>query len=199
MALNRDASAGKPETPGRLRRWLDGFSRPRGVRVDRGTPARVRLDDYSEALALAEAGELLLAEKVLALRGSGRKRIMVLGSGAGYPGRLAEYALQLAGRLGYGLVFLNVGESARPGQATEDMARHLREDFAARAAVEARPWLLLAVEQGVEAGHLVWFGDTATAVEEVCAKLHRVELILSGPGEVEDIRHKAPSAVFAVE
>ena len=185
--------------PGRLRRWLDGLSRPQGLRLDRRGSLRTRMDDYAEALALAEAGELLLADRAVSCRGSGKKRIIVLGHGPGYAGRLAEYALHLAERLGYGLVFLNVGQAVPPGPASAQMQRHLRENFAARSAEAARPWLVEALNMGVEAGHLVWFGDPAQAVEEVCAQLHRVELILSGPGEVDDIRDKAPSAVFAVE
>ncbi len=193
-----DAGAGV-QKPGRLRRWLNGLSRPQGVRLDRRGSLRARIDDYSEALALAEAGELLLADTAVSIRNAGKKRIIVLGHGPDYLGRLAEYALHLAQRLGYGLVFLNVGETTPPSQASAEMQRHLRENFAAKSAEAARPWLVEALNMGVEAGHLVWFGDPAKAVEEVCAQLHRVELILSGPSEVDDIRDKAPSAVFAVE
>lgn len=199
MAGRSDPGGGPGREPGRLRRWLDGLTRPEGLRIRRRPSLRTRMDDYAQALALAEAGELLLAEQAVSCRNAGKKRIIVLGHGEEYPARLAEYALHLAQRLGYGLVFLNVGETAPPPQTTPQMRRHLREHFAFKATEAARPWLLAALRMGVEAGHLVWFGDPARAVEEVCAQLHRVELILSGPGEVDDIRDKAPSAVFAVE
>ncbi len=168
---------------------------PKGVRVDR-PGLRDGLDDYAEALSLAESGELLLAERVIARRGAGRKRIIVLGRERLFTARLAEYALQLAGRLGYGLVFLSVGR-ARDGQGAE-IERYLRESFALAASNAVRPWILRAVELGVEAGHMVYFGDPEQAVRAVSDGLHRVELILSDPGDADGIGDTAPAAVFTV-
>jgi hypothetical protein len=175
-----------------------GPRRPDGVRVDR-VPVRVSLDDYAEALTLAESGELLLAERVIARRGRGRKRIIVLGCGRRFSARLSGYALQLAARLRYGLVFLSVGPGARsPGEASPAMDGYLRESFASAASEAARPHLLKALELGVEAGHMVHFGEPEEAVRAVSDGLHRVELILSDPGNAEGVGLTAPAAVFTV-
>lgn len=183
-------------------RRVRGFGRgprpPEGVRVQRA-PVQVRLDDYAEALSLAESGELLLAERVIARRGRGCKRIVVLGRGRQFPARLAGYALQLAARLGYGLVFLSVAPEGRSeAEGNTGMVGFLRESFAAAASEAARPHLLEALELGVEAGHMVHFGDTETAVRAVSDGLHRVELILSDPGYAEGLGGPAPAAVFTV-
>ena len=179
------------------RRIWAGISRPRGIRVRQGGSGRELLDDYAEALALAEAGEQALAGGVLRRAGSGRKRILVLGHGPSFSPRLAEYALGLAQRLGYGLVFLNVGTGSRAGGSQMDA--YLRESFVRRAGEEARPWLLLAADRGLEAGHVVRFGDTLAEVEGLCRDLHRVELILSDPGEGARLEGRAPSALFTVD
>jgi hypothetical protein len=55
-----------------------------------------------------------------------------------------------------------------------------------------------AVELGVEAGHMVHFGDPDRAVRDVSDGLHRVELILSDPGDADGIGETAPAAVFTV-
>ncbi len=184
--------------PKRLaKRLLAGFSRPAGIRVQHCS-VQQRLDDYAEALALAEAGELVLAGGVLKRSGTGRKRILVLGHGAGFSDRLADYSLGLARRLGYGLVFLNVGEPGADPQPSA-MASYMREGFALRAGDAVRPWLLQAAAHGIEAGHVVRFGDAPTAVEAVCRDLHRVELILSDPEEGARLAGRAPSALFTVE
>ncbi len=180
------------------RRIWAGISRPRGIEVRPGGTRRERLDDYAEALALAEAGEQALAGGVIRRAGSGRKRILVLGHGSSFSPRLAEYALGLAQRLGYGLVFLNVG-SAGSQAAGGQMDSYLRESFARRAGEEARPWLLLATDRGLEAGHVVRFGDTPAEVEGLCRDLHRVELILSEPGEGARLEGRATSALFTVD
>jgi len=174
-----------------------GARPPRGVRVDR-VPLRVRLDDYAEALTLAESGELLLAGKIIARRGQGRKRIIVLGRGRSFSARLSEYALHLAARLGYGLVFLSVGSPADADDHTPAMRRVMRESFAFAASEAARPFLLKALELGVEAGHMVHFGDSGEAVRAVSDGLHRVKLILSDPGNGADAGCVAPAAVFTV-
>lgn len=194
----KNPSAGKGAAE-RLRRWIGNLGRPEGVRIQRRGELRDRLDDYAEAVALAEAGEQILAERAIARRGTGRKRIMVLGHGADYSARLAEYAILLAERLGYGLVFLNVDNPEAENAATPEMRKFLRESFARKSGEAARPWLLAAAEKGVEAGHVVRFGEQAKAVEDLCGKLHRVELILSEPEDAAGFRQGAPSAVFTVD
>ncbi len=180
------------------RRIWAGLSRPNGIRVRKGPGGRDRFADYAEALALAEAGEQALAGGVIRRGGSGRKRILIVGRGHSFSPRLAEYALGLAQRLEYGLVFLNVGD---PGAAasTPQMNAYLRDGFVRRSGEEVRPWLLLATGRGLEAGHVVRFGDTAREVEGLCRDLHRVELILSDPGEGAKLEGRAPSALFTVD
>lgn len=174
------------------------MKRPSGIRVGRPNGVLERLDDYSEALALAEAGEQLLAGNIIRRTGSGRKRILVLGTGATFSARLGEYAVNLALRLGYGLVFVSVAEASASPDTTAPMTIHMEETFARKSAEAARPWLLLAVGKGVEAGHMACFGDPAKEVQAVCDALHRIELILSDPEEAARLQGQAPSTVFTV-
>ncbi len=45
---------------------------------------------------------------------------------------------------------------------------------------------------------MVHFGDPDRAVRDVSDGLHRVELILSDPGDADGIGETAPAAVFTV-
>lgn len=180
-----------------LRRIWAEISQPRGILVQPGGLARKILGECADALVLAEADEQALAGSIVRRGGTGRRRILVLGHGPSFSPRLAEYAVGLAQRLEYGLVFLNVCESDGHG-ATPQMGAYLREGFARRSGDEARPWLLLAASQGIDAGHVVRFGETAAEVEGLCSDLHRVELILSDPGEGARLEGRTPSTLFTV-
>lgn len=191
---------GSEGVPSGVRGWLGRLKRPEGIRVQRRGRARARLDDYAEALALAEAGEQLLAGGVVRGGEAARGSILVLGHGAAFSPGLAEYALGLASRLGCGLVFLSVGEKAANGdRSSPQMQAFLREGFERKAAEAARAWLLLAGERGIEAAHEVRFGGVVAAVEEVCGAPRRIGLILSEPEEGARIGARAPLALFTVE
>lgn len=186
------------ERIGRLRRFLSlgqGLKSGLGSRV--GEFAE-RLDDHAEALALAEAGELALAGQAVTRLGKGRKRIIVLGGRRGYPARLADYALGLGERLGFGLVFL-LASGNGAGCLGPDRAEDVRrEAFFRQAADAARPWMSRALGLGLEVGHLVHFGPPDEAVRVVGRSLRRVELILCGPENVKCLRETAQAAVFTV-
>ncbi len=153
-----------------------------------------RLADYAEALALAEAGEQLLAGAVIRRGEAQVRRILVLGHGCGLSSRLAGYALSLAGRMGSGLLFLHVGD------ASHDAYR--RAAFERQARAGALEWVEAARARGMAALHEVRFspaGRPDHAVEEAARAHGRVELILSEPEESELMRGRTGLALFTVE
>ncbi len=164
---------------------------PDGVRAGRVNAIEERLADYAEAIALAEAGEMLLAGAVMRREGQGRKRLLVVGHGAGFSARLAGYAISLAGRMDAALTFLTVGP-AEAGDST-------REAYAAQAGVSARYWLEAARACGVPAGHEVCFAEIGDAITRMTRSLGRVEMVLSEPEEGLRLQGRMPLALFTVD
>lgn len=166
------------------------------IRMRTATALRVeeRLADYAEALALAEAGEQLLAEAVIRRGETQSRRILVLGHGCGLSARVAGYALSLAGRMGSGLLFLNVGDAAHDA--------YRRSAFERQARAGALEWVEAARARGIAALHEVRFAPSGRpdhAVEEAARAHGRVELILSEPEESELMRGRTGLALFTVE
>jgi len=168
------------------------------VRVRQRGQLRDIWEDFGEAFALAEAGEQLLAREVLRRGSSQGRRILVLGHGASFPSVLVEYALGLAQRMDYEVVFCNVWETGRAA-GTVAMRQYMEEAFAAQAAQAVQPWLDRAAQIGVVARHLVRCGCVTAQVESICHELGRVELVLSGPDESLCLEGHVSFPLFTVE
>lgn len=164
---------------------------PEGVRCGRLNALEERLADYAEAIALAEAGELLLAGSVIRRQGQGRKQLLAMGHGMGFSARLAEYAISLAGRMDAAVTFLSV--------APKDLAPDARAVFERQAALSARYWLEAARACGVPAGHEVRFDGIRDAIANVARDTGRVELVLSEPEEGAQLQGRMGLALFTVD
>lgn len=170
--------------------WLDRLVGREGVSVSRRSALREWLDDCSEALALAEAGERGMAGDVL--RRDGAHKIVVAGAGTTFSQHLGMHALGLAERLSCDLVFLSVGPTGC------DAAPRLREAFAAAATQAASAWIAAAAKQGLAATHEVRFGDLAATVEQLCAGLRRVEFVLGEAESAEAFTGRLSRPLFVV-
>ncbi|EPR43705.1 hypothetical protein dsx2_2132 [Desulfovibrio sp. X2] len=168
--------------------WFSRLSGRGGVSVSRRSALREWLDDCSEALALAEAGEPELAGEVM--RREGARKIVVLGTGSGFARPLGEYALGLAERLSCDLVFLSVGPA--------DASARRRGAFTASAREAATAWIKAAAGRGLRADHEVRFGETAASVEAVCAALRRVEFVLGSAADGEGLGGRLTRPLFVV-
>jgi hypothetical protein len=152
---------------------------------------RGRLDDYAEALALAEAGEQILASDLMQHNRLGRRRILVIGHGCVFSQRLGEYALSVAERMNSDLLFLSVGlPNPHPGW---------RESFAHLASSSAVQWQEAAARIGLNMFHEVRFGSVDAAVNELVRDNGRIEFILSEPEEGEQVRGHTGLALFTVK
>lgn len=148
------------------------------------------LADYSEALALAEAGEQILASELMQHTRIGRRRILVIGHGCTFSQRMGEYALSVAERMDSDLLFLSVGQG---GNTPE-----WRESFAHLSARSALAWQDAAARAGLNMFHEVRFGSVDAAVNELVRNNGRIEFILSEPEESEQIHGHTGLALFTV-
>jgi len=172
------------------RDWLSS-KKQKTVTVRRARSIQDRMADYSEAVALAEAGELMLASDVFSHPGTGRKRILVIGHGCSFSERLGQYALGVAERMGSDLLLLSVG-----------MARHdktWRESFAQLASDAAKSVQEAAVRLGLKVDHEIRFGSIDQAVSSLVRTSGRIEFILSEPEEGDQVLGQTGLALFTVK
>lgn len=188
--MKRPRPASASGAPSAVGGWLGRLVGREGVSVSRRSALREWLDDCSEALALAEAGERGLAGEVL--RRESARKIVVAGDGPGFSRALGEHALGLAERLSCDLVFLSIGA------ASCGTAPRRREAFAANARQAAAAWMEAAGRRGLTATHEVRFGEIAAAVEQLCAGLRRVEFVLGEAGSVEGFTGRLSRPLFVV-
>lgn len=156
----------------------------------RASSVQTRLEDYAEALALAEAGEQILASELMQHTRLGRRRILVIGHGCTFSQRLGEYALSVAERMDSDLLFLSVGQ----GGSTATW----RESFAHLAARAASTWQEAVARIGLNMFHEVRFGSVDAAVNELVRNNGRIEFILSEPEESDLIHGHTGLALFTV-
>lgn len=173
------------------RNWLRNTL---GTGVPELRPARSvedRLADYSEALALAEAGEQMLAAEIVRHSGTGRRRILVIGHGCSFSSRLGEYALGVAERMGSDLLLLSVGQARKN--------HDWRDSFVQLAESAAAPWREAASRLNLNVVHEVRFGTVDEAVSELVRSCGRIEFILSEPEEGEQVLGQTGLALFTVK
>ncbi len=150
-----------------------------------------RLADYAEAMALAEAGEQLLAADLMEQTRIGRRRILVIGHGCSFSERLGQYALGVAERMGSDLLFLSVGmPNSNPDW---------RGSFAHLAARAAATWQEAAARHGVNMLHEIRFGSVDEAVSELVRNNGRIEFILSEPEEGGLVQGHTGLALFTIK
>ena len=173
------------------RNWFRNTLRSRTPELRHAKSIEDRLADYTEAVALAEAGEQMLAADIVRHDGSGRRRILVIGHGCTFSSRLGEYALGVAERMGSGLLFLSVGQ-ARKSQGW-------RESFSQLAESAVAPWKEAAARLNLNIVHEVKFGTVDEAVSELVRSCGRIEFILSEPEEGEQVLGQTGLALFTVK
>ncbi|MEW6388048.1 MAG: universal stress protein [Thermodesulfobacteriota bacterium] len=108
------------------------------------------------------------------------RKILVVGQGDSFKEAEMDYALNLAERLGYDLIALNVG----PGPATAatfltPYRKYQRDEFSRRAREAARVFKDRVTAQGLNFIHLVKFGDLGPSIEQINHEIKRVELVIT--------------------
>ncbi|MDD3580733.1 MAG: hypothetical protein PHW74_06915 [Desulfobacca sp.] len=168
---------------GRLKKWKSAegtTDRPDGRNIQ-GRPQT--FESAMEAVPLGSGPELrdLAAEERLQTPGEPRK-ILVVAQGEAFDADEIDYTVNLAERLGYDIVALNVGtpppRSARFYQA---LGKPWREAFTKRAAAAASRFQAQAAAKGVKCRQLVKFGDFNKAVEELNHEVKRIEFVITEP------------------
>ncbi len=108
------------------------------------------------------------------------RKILVVGREAGFSEAVVDYAVNLAERLGYDLIAMNVGpEAGAAGVFTSPYRRYLQEKFKKQAKVAARLIEAKVREKGLNFDHLVRFGDLSRAIEALNHEKRRIEFVIN--------------------
>jgi Universal stress protein family len=136
-------------------------------------------DDYDEAMmavTFAEAGAPEQAVEVM--RQYGKRKILVVSRGDSFTEAVMDYATQLAERMGYELIALNVGAASVEKNASP-YQQHMQEEFQERAATAAQVLEQKAAAQNIRLTHVVKFGEVAKAVAAMNREYRRIEMLIT--------------------
>ena len=136
-------------------------------------------DDYDQAMmaiSFAEAGAPEQAAEVM--RQHGKRKILVVSQEEAFTEAVMEYATQLAERMGYELIAVNIG-AAPSDRAVSAYQQHMQEEFQGRAAKAAALLEQKAAATNIRLTHVVKFGDVGQAVEAINREYRRIELMIT--------------------
>jgi len=146
--------------------------------------ARSKMDEYQESLTFAEAGETLQSaampeEQQAELPGF----LLVIGNGSSFSRRIIDYALEMAQRMSYEILALNVAPLPRETIKLFAPAQNKIQEFEASASENARQFQEAAHQMGISFTHAVKFGDTDSAIQEASKEYGTIEFVVSEPAE----------------
>jgi universal stress protein family protein len=136
-------------------------------------------DDYDQAMmaiSFAEAGAPEQAAEVM--RQHGKRKILVVSQEEAFTEAVMEYATQLAERMGYELIAVNIG-AAPSDRAVSAYQQHMQEEFQGRAVKAAALLEQKAAAKNIRLTHVVKFGDVGQAVEAINREYRRIELMIT--------------------
>ncbi|MEW6658598.1 MAG: universal stress protein [Thermodesulfobacteriota bacterium] len=114
------------------------------------------------------------------------RKILVVGRGDTLDEEAVDYAVNLAERLGYDLIGLNVNPAlGQKSRFFSPYKYHLREKFAQRAKTAGEDLKKVLAKKGIGFEQVVKFGDLGKAVAEVNRQIKRIEFVITQGGVKE--------------
>jgi hypothetical protein len=128
------------------------------------------------------------------------RKILVVGKGETPDPETLDYAVNLAERLGYDLIGLNVNPAlAQKSRLFSPYKYHLREKFIQRARAAGEALKRKVALRGVNFEQVVKFGDLGQAVAEVNRQIKRIEFVITQDGVKEkEVNGEIHLPVFSI-
>jgi len=154
------------------------------------------LRDTAAAAAFAEAGEHEAAGSMLNQAGKSRK-ILVVGSEDRFSSDLIDYAIDMAKRLEFELVALNVTDApfALPKEKRDEAAGVFKESCRKNIATFQKK----AEENGIAFSHLIEFGEQDDVIEKMHARSPGMRFVLTEPDPEVTRKAKGKVAIPVVD
>ncbi len=145
-------------------------------------------DRAMEAITFAEAGEHNYAQSLLKRekteKASEREKILVVGNEAGFSETLSNYAIEMAERMNYEIVALNVIPMGK--RLASFLHDRIKEELQTRTEDAAEAFKTKALEKNIPFTHTVKFGEIDRMIKALNGEFKRVSFILSEPEHVPD-------------
>lgn len=144
---------------------------------------RNKVDTYQQSITFAEAGEANPSES--AERTAQHRKdpaiLLVIGNGDTFSGEMTDYAIEMAQRLSYKILALNLVPLARQSSRLFAPSRDKLREFEERAAQNARAFQEKAAEKGISFSRAVKFGEPDAAIKEAEKEYGGIEFVISEP------------------
>ncbi len=151
--------------------------------VKTGPSVSDRIDRIQEAATFAEAGEHGYAREAMAAGGKDAPSLLVVSHDDLFSEKLRSHSLDLAIRMGYGIVAMNVMETPR-GESLRRETATIAERFRWRAEQNIAPFRMLAEGRGVTLRHVVMEGSVEEAIRDAHRTHGGLELVVSDPASL---------------
>lgn len=143
-----------------------------------------KMDVYQESITFAEAGETGPdADARPETETEQPGLLLVIGNGDTFSRRMIDYALEMARRMSYPILALNIAPLHEEAVRMFAPPRSKIQEFEEKARENVRPFEAAARELGIEFSHTVKFGDTDSVIQEVGAEYGPIEFVISEPAE----------------
>ncbi|MBW1710385.1 MAG: hypothetical protein JRG97_04450 [Deltaproteobacteria bacterium] len=142
------------------------------------------VDRLTEAVTYAEVGIPEEAISTLRREAQETSKILVVGRGYTFSRGLRDYAVGLAGRLGYEIVAVNSRNTSMDFLHFHASFRdRLRQDFITRAEEAAAEFETQAKAAGIAFTHIVKFGEGLDVIKELHQEFKKLEYVVTEPDE----------------
>jgi len=145
---------------------------------------RNKMDKYQESITFAEAGEPLhSAAPPVEQKEAKPGLLLVIGNGNRFSQRMIDYALEMAQRMSYPILALNVAPLPRETAKLFSPSQSKIQEFEEIAKKNAHAFQEIAEQSGISFSHAVKFGETDSVIQEVSREYGPVEFVVSEPAE----------------
>ncbi len=145
-----------------------------------------RMDEYQESITFAEAGESAPGPSETPEPAEEKPGVLlVIGNGSRFSRRVIDYSLEMAQRMSYPLVALNVAPLPNETARLFSPPKGKIQEFEEKSRENAREFEEAAAAAGISFTHTVKFGETDEAIHEAGREYGPVEFVISEPGGEE--------------
>jgi hypothetical protein len=135
-----------------------------------------------EKAGIAEADARDLSQEAASRDTEARPKILVVGKEDTFTERVMDYTVNLAQRLGYDIIAMNVNTVVgQSGAFLHPFKLHLRETFEIHAAEAAELLRKKAFERGIQFEHVVRYEEVSKAVKLLHHERDHIELVVTEP------------------
>ena len=152
----------------------------------KGLTFRRKMDQYQESITFAEAGEMTPtadAQEAVEQPADQPGVLLVIGNDDTFSRRIIDYALEMAQRMSYRIVALNMAPVPEAAFKLLSPQNDRIREFEESARQNAAPFAQAAEEAGIPFEHIVKFGETDAVIDQVAREYGGVEFVVSEPAE----------------